>query len=418
MRKLLLSTTVVLAGLAGNTAKAQEFAGPFGIFEVVAEPKSSILTPELKLMFQNGVATEEQRDETTLEWVKGERTTGTVDAHGNQTLLKIEEVDGSGNYETQLHMEQTCTYDGSNRVTSFTRKMIGDGTTIEVTGNITYDGAGRYNPITGNFIASGVPIPAIDSFVYDANGKMSERILLYNMGVMTIPQSRKVFNYTGNDLSTVVTYNYDGEDWVEDKRVTLTHNGSGNITTRLTESFDEFNTSWILEESDSFEYSGSNVSRHIQHYHNGTSWVKENDNQYFYSGSKLDYFIVEDGGMKIFAHYTGNKIDSLVGHTSDGSGGWSSISTARVLFSEYTSVNEVSKTVKSVSVYPNPANDVINFAKDMRGAQVAVYSITGQTMIAQTLEANQLDVSSLKTGIYFVQLSLNGETYRTKISVK
>jgi uncharacterized protein len=61
------------------------------------------------------------------------------------------------------------------------------------------------------------------------------------------------------------------------------------------------------------------------------------------------------------------------------------------------------KITDDFSVYPNPAQSVINFNKT---TDVSLYSITGQ-QIRIVRNANNIDVSDLKSGMYFLQ-TING----------
>ena len=74
-----------------------------------------------------------------------------------------------------------------------------------------------------------------------------------------------------------------------------------------------------------------------------------------------------------------------------------------------TGIDQVQKNNASVSMYPNPANEVINisFAPQPVEVTIAVYEMTGRLLKSVTTNKNStsLDVSDLKNGIYFVTLS-------------
>jgi chitinase len=73
---------------------------------------------------------------------------------------------------------------------------------------------------------------------------------------------------------------------------------------------------------------------------------------------------------------------------------------------------------RSVSVYPNPVESTLFFSTDMTGANVHVFSPTGTPLSEQRiLDDNSLDVSSLKSGIYFIVFDKDA-TKTTKRFVK
>jgi hypothetical protein len=72
----------------------------------------------------------------------------------------------------------------------------------------------------------------------------------------------------------------------------------------------------------------------------------------------------------------------------------------------------------STNVYPNPVETTLFFSTDMTGANVHVLSPTGSPMLGQrVLDTNSVDVSGLKSGIYYIVLD-NGVTKTTKRFVK
>jgi uncharacterized protein len=75
-------------------------------------------------------------------------------------------------------------------------------------------------------------------------------------------------------------------------------------------------------------------------------------------------------------------------------------------FSVTTPTNEV-KISEGFSVYPNPASDVINFNKT---TDVSIYNISGKQIRIER-NVNQINVSDLNTGIYFLQ-NINGEVVK------
>jgi uncharacterized protein len=75
-------------------------------------------------------------------------------------------------------------------------------------------------------------------------------------------------------------------------------------------------------------------------------------------------------------------------------------------FSLTTPTNEV-KVSESFSVYPNPASDVINFNTT---TDVSLYNVSGQRIRVER-NVNQINVSDLNTGIYFLQ-NIKGEVVK------
>lgn len=83
---------------------------------------------------------------------------------------------------------------------------------------------------------------------------------------------------------------------------------------------------------------------------------------------------------------------------------------------EHLGVDE--NEVNTVSVYPNPAKDVLT-VKAENLSSVVVYNSLGQRVFAQDVEANEttINMSDFEAGIYMVRIVANGNEVTRKISV-
>ncbi len=73
-----------------------------------------------------------------------------------------------------------------------------------------------------------------------------------------------------------------------------------------------------------------------------------------------------------------------------------------------TEVKQLSAVSKQINVYPNPANETINFATNnlMENGKLIVYDISGkQVNKIDFVNATQLDVSNFTAGLYFYQIT-------------
>ena len=83
-------------------------------------------------------------------------------------------------------------------------------------------------------------------------------------------------------------------------------------------------------------------------------------------------------------------------------------------------VGDLSRPTEMSQAYPNPASSVVNFDYTLPASSHAVaviYNIMGQEMMRQELNAFEgrltLPVSNLQDGIYFCNLTQNGQTMTT-----
>ena len=76
--------------------------------------------------------------------------------------------------------------------------------------------------------------------------------------------------------------------------------------------------------------------------------------------------------------------------------------------------------LSELSVYPNPATDVLMVLNDNNIDRIQMVNIFGSVVLDQTIQANseKLDVSAMSPGIYFVTVSANSQQVVRKITVK
>lgn len=81
-------------------------------------------------------------------------------------------------------------------------------------------------------------------------------------------------------------------------------------------------------------------------------------------------------------------------------------------------------SLSTVSMYPNPTSNLVNMdlsAYNGKQATVAIFNTLGQNLKSSSFTANgvkTLAVDELPAGIYFVQLTVNGKTTTSKLTVK
>ena len=97
--------------------------------------------------------------------------------------------------------------------------------------------------------------------------------------------------------------------------------------------------------------------------------------------------------------------------------GYSTLVDALVVSGANLSVSDVKKTVKSsISYYPNPAQNVLNYKSSEKVNQITVYNSVGQKIQYHKTDSDQgrLDVSALPSGTYIVtgETALGTETFK------
>ena len=83
-----------------------------------------------------------------------------------------------------------------------------------------------------------------------------------------------------------------------------------------------------------------------------------------------------------------------------------------------TGVEELTREKASLSIYPNPAKDMIYIeGADIRNAQI--YTLSGQLLMSVSVENKRVSVSQLESGMYLLQLmDIQGQTYTQGFMIK
>ena len=63
----------------------------------------------------------------------------------------------------------------------------------------------------------------------------------------------------------------------------------------------------------------------------------------------------------------------------------------------------------SITVYPNPANNIININGITNSKEITIYSVLGKKVYVKNQNLDNLDISNLKEGTYFVKIKNNNQ---------
>ncbi len=84
-------------------------------------------------------------------------------------------------------------------------------------------------------------------------------------------------------------------------------------------------------------------------------------------------------------------------------------------------INEEQVALNASTVYPNPATDMLNIKSDVKIEEYRVFDMLGSEVLTGAISgqkntAGQLDISSLKSGMYFLELVSEDNTGRVRFA--
>ncbi|MCB9201997.1 MAG: starch-binding protein [Flavobacteriales bacterium] len=108
------------------------------------------------------------------------------------------------------------------------------------------------------------------------------------------------------------------------------------------------------------------------------------------------------------------KTDDILGITTD----TCYDATSSVITCEQLSVETLTSSSLGITIYPNPASEVLNITSDNSIDTYAIYNLTGKLIKKSALENNQIDVSALKLGNYILVLQSENQKETIKFIKK
>ncbi|SFN11659.1 Por secretion system C-terminal sorting domain-containing protein [Paenimyroides ummariense] len=141
------------------------------------------------------------------------------------------------------------------------------------------------------------------------------------------------------------------------------------------------------------------------------------DATYFVDGSTTGTALVADSqGL-----YTISGINAATGLKFQNSANATSGNQIRVLsvtFTYTTSASTKENNIEGLNIFPNPANDVLNItSNNTADKNVQLFDLTGKKVLDVTT-VSQVNVSTLKAGIYVAKINEAGKTATRKVVIK
>ena len=97
-----------------------------------------------------------------------------------------------------------------------------------------------------------------------------------------------------------------------------------------------------------------------------------------------------------------------------------SINTAHVLVEGSAPLSVEDETISDISIYPNPVGDVLKIKTStvLTEKIATIFDVTGKRVFNQRINNNELNVSNLQGGVYFLRIESNGRSIRRKFIKK
>jgi hypothetical protein len=210
------------------------------------------------------------------------------------------------------------------------------------------------------------------TYTYDSNNKVIVGIQYYWFFGSWIPNIRYNYSYdANNNLICINEQNWEGTGWM---------NRSNYINT----------------------YDAKN-KKSISYYQwwDGAQWI--NDQQYIYTYDSYDNLTVL---------LLKQKVDTL----------WRNFEKDAYYYHEITGIDKQIPQETEIKIYPNPSNGKFSIQIPEAANDLKIYSLIGELVYSNPdLKQNstqEINLTSLKKGIYFVKIQSNSKIYTSKIVIQ
>ncbi|MCX6351586.1 MAG: T9SS type A sorting domain-containing protein [Bacteroidetes bacterium] len=239
---------------------------------------------------------------------------------------------------------------------------------------------------------------------------------------------RDTFIYTNTRLTQVIRYTWIFGKWNNSQRTTISYNTAGRVSFKKIDlwSSSTWNPSYI--DSNVYDNTGKLIREVLANY-NGKTYTNSNQKYYSYDlKARVAYKenVIWSAGKwvkstrEVFTYNTTGQLTDIK-LQQYAAGAYNDAYNTNFEYETTTAVEDVAVQNNEFKFYPNPCSGNLNVAlpQDNTSYNVSLFDVQGKLMLSQKVEANdlQMDISTLKNGIYILQCS-NGEKMQTGRIVK
>lgn len=350
---------------------------------------------------------------------------------GNRDTLIANYAWNTGTMKWDMNMKNQMTHDGNGNITSSTNVTIISGfifgslkyvATYDTHNNQTLKTTYSWDILTSSWLVSGKTsslynaqnkdtedsnfkwiantwqITDKTSYGYDTNGyliqetKYTENTINHQLVVDT--KNVYLNNANGRDtLMTASTWNASTSLWVPNSKTRIMLATNDKLSSIISYDWNTTTSAWdnLFKAVYTFDTNGYNGTYIIYMWDSASSaWVEY---------SKSEYTNNSNGVISVSTTYTWNKTTSV----------WNKQSTAMYYYTPGASSEIPSISKENYLIYPVPAVNNLYISGLNTPANISIINISGQLIYESQLLENAVDVSSLRSGIYFINIKTTGK---------
>jgi hypothetical protein len=308
-------------------------------------------------------------------WVNGDLYTNTYDAYNNITIQLYQDWITSAWENVDM---ATYTYDASNNNTSLFYQY--------------WDGSAWLNT-------------SLTSYTYDVNNNMTGEVnQIWNGFTWVNSWQYTSINYDGNsNLISILYQLWVNNTWNNSRQSTYTYDANNNLTGGLDKSWN--GNVWVnaWQFADTYDANNSKIKESGQRW-DGSTWVNEYQRTYAYDVNNFE---------KSYTYKSWNNMGTKVTNGDS----------TYYYFHTVTGINDLFMPGKVITIYPNPATDMVTLNIDNSNNddfKLNIYNESGELVRSKILKQNQqqINIGDLSNGIYMVVIKTKEWSKNQKLIIK
>ena len=357
-----------------------------------------------------------QWDTISVGWIIGYKIINIVyDGKHNMTSYIVQSWIGStwDNFSKYIY-----TYNANNYEISESRQHSNGSTWVnDYQYTFIYDANNnRTSYLYQNWNGSDWVNSAKYTYTYDSNNnRITELDQSWN-GSDWVNSAKYTYTYDSNDNRiTELDQSWNGSDWVNAYQYTYTYDTKNNLTKELIQSW--YGSAWEITVQCTYTYDvNNNLIYKLSQIWYGSNWRNSYQVTYTYdannnqtsqlyqswygsnwvNSSQLTYTYDANSFEKSYSSIQWNNTGTKV--TAGDS--------AYLYYHTILGINDLMVQNGNLTIYPNPTSTAINIKTTTKGS-LTILNTSGQQILQQTITKpnTTIDVSGLKSGVYFVRLT-------------
>ncbi len=226
-------------------------------------------------------------------------------------------------------------------------------------------------------------------------------------------------NYDGNNnlISTIeFVPGWESETFVEDTKVVLVYDESGVLTCEMFYNWDYDLDDWLAEEKYEYSQDENDKLYLITGFlwdKNSHSWQNNNKVEFISTNLLTEHDILFWDYIDVYlpVYLFDSKVCDLIEYYNWLDNDWIKTDISTYYFSPEIVVGIDQQVETKISMFPNPVTNYLNVGiNNSLRTECLIRDITGRTILQSTIYQNErFNLSTYKSGLYFVELQQNGQ---------